>query len=63
MRRGSVAVSCNLASKTQQVATGLGAQAQLLLASESGVTMIDGEVRLPPDSVAIVGAQSDGNNV
>jgi hypothetical protein len=27
------------------------------------VTMIDGEVRLPPDSVAIVGAQSDGNNV
>jgi maltooligosyltrehalose trehalohydrolase len=63
MRRGSVAVACNLASATQHVATGLDARAQLLLASESGVTMVDGEVRLPPDSVAIIGAQSDSNNV
>jgi maltooligosyltrehalose trehalohydrolase len=63
MRRGSVAVACNLASATQHVATGLDAQAQLLLASESGVTMIDGEVRLPPDSVAIVGAQQETSYV
>jgi maltooligosyltrehalose trehalohydrolase len=63
MRRGSVAVACNLASATQHVATGLNAQAQLLLASESGVTMIDGEVWLPPDSVAIVGAQRETSYV
>ena len=63
MRRGSVAVACNLASATQHVATGLDAQAQLLLASESGLTMIDGEVRLPPDSVAIVGAQRETSYV
>jgi maltooligosyltrehalose trehalohydrolase len=63
MRRGSVAVACNLASATQHVATGLDAQAQLLLASESGVTMIDGEVWLPPDSVAIVGAQRETSYV
>lgn len=63
VRRGSFGVACNLGSATQQVAIGLGAQAQLLLASESEVTMIDGEVRLPPDSVAIVCAQRETSYV
>jgi hypothetical protein len=38
----------------------LGAHAQLVLASETEVKMIEGEVRLPPDSVAIVGATTNG---
>ena len=62
VRRGSIAVACNLAIATQNVAIGLGAHAQLVLASESGVKMIDDEVRLPPDSVAIVGATTNVAN-
>jgi maltooligosyltrehalose trehalohydrolase len=57
MRRGSVAVVCNLASSTQHVPIGLDAPTQLLLASESEVTISEGEVRLPADSVVIVGHQ------
>jgi maltooligosyltrehalose trehalohydrolase len=59
VRRGSIAVACNLAAATQHVATGFSAHAQLVLASGSEVKMIDGEVRLPPDSVAIVGATTN----
>jgi maltooligosyltrehalose trehalohydrolase len=53
VERGPVGIACNLAGETQVVPMG-DRCGSTLLASLDGVAVTDGEVRLPPDSVAIV---------
>ncbi len=51
VRRGDMAIACNLAAEPRTIA--VGRAATVLLASESGVTVSD-VINLPPESVAIV---------
>jgi maltooligosyltrehalose trehalohydrolase len=53
LRRGSLAVACNLAAERRSVALD-GAPTGVLLASEPGFVYRDGEVELAGESVAIV---------
>jgi maltooligosyltrehalose trehalohydrolase len=52
MRRGSIAIACNLAPTEQGVP--IPADGSLLLASHRGVVAGDQKVRLPSDSIAIL---------
>jgi hypothetical protein len=52
LERGPFGVYCNLANVPQGIA--LPALHQLVLASETGATLRDGRIQLPPDSVAIL---------
>ncbi len=54
-RDDSVAAVCNLAAAAQTVPGGIGGAAQILLASDNGVKLIDDRVELPAHSVAIIG--------
>ena len=55
MRRGSVAVACNLAGSRQRVPiSSSGKDTRLIMASELEVKLKGGEIELPPDAVAIV---------
>lgn len=55
LQRGPVTVACNLASRPQQLdLPGRPLQA-VLLASEPGFELMGGGIRLPPESVAMVG--------
>jgi maltooligosyltrehalose trehalohydrolase len=58
VRRGSIVVACNLSASTRLVPAGIE-DTKLVLASESGVKIIDGQAQLPPDSVAIVSAPTN----
>jgi maltooligosyltrehalose trehalohydrolase len=57
VRRGPVAVACNLSNVAQRVPVDLGHGAELLLASESNVQFTHDAVALPADSVAILSAE------
>lgn len=54
MRRGPVAVVCNLAERGQRVPVGDPGGWKVLLASEPGVQLYPDGVELPPDSVAVL---------
>jgi maltooligosyltrehalose trehalohydrolase len=54
--RGSVIVACNLADAAQRVPAAIGRDAQILLASEQDVRLVEDQVELPRDSVALIGA-------
>jgi maltooligosyltrehalose trehalohydrolase len=54
VRRGQVAIVCNLSNVAQRVPVGLGDGGKLLLASESNVQLCHDAVFLPADSVAIL---------
>ena len=56
MERGPVIVVCNLQSEPQELALG-SARYDLLLASEKGSSLSDGNINLPPNSVAILKRQ------
>ena len=53
VRRGAVAVACNLAAAAQDVPLPAGGST-VLLASEPGVAVTDAAVPLPPESVAVI---------
>jgi maltooligosyltrehalose trehalohydrolase len=53
VQRGAVTVACNLAAHPQQIGVPYP-QACLLLASEPGVEVEEGTIRLPADSVAVI---------
>jgi maltooligosyltrehalose trehalohydrolase len=55
--RGAVLIACNLASEPAALPTGAG---EILLASEDGIAIENGTVRLPADSVAILKRPSSG---
>ena len=57
VQRGVVTVACNLAAHPQQIAIPCPVP-RLLLASEPGVEAVEGRIRLPADSVAIVKVES-----
>jgi maltooligosyltrehalose trehalohydrolase len=57
LSRGAVVVAVNLGTST--VTLGMGA-ASLLMASEPGVVLAEGEVALPPDSVAVLSLRMSG---
>jgi maltooligosyltrehalose trehalohydrolase len=52
--RGSITVTINLGSRPARVALGYTDQPTLLLASDRSIAPGNGEIELPPDSVAIV---------
>jgi maltooligosyltrehalose trehalohydrolase len=54
VRRGPVAIVCNLSNVAQRVPVGLGHGGKLLLASESNVLFTHDAAALPADSVAIL---------
>jgi maltooligosyltrehalose trehalohydrolase len=54
--RGSVIVACNLGGDAQRVPAAIGRDAQILLASEQDVRLVEDQVELPRDSVALIGA-------
>ncbi len=54
MERGPVAVACNLNPLTQVVPTHLSAVGKIILTSEKRAQIFDGELVLPPDSVAVI---------
>ena len=55
MRRGPVAVACNLAGSRQCVPINSGGKnTRLLMASELEIQLMGGGIELPPDAVAIV---------
>jgi maltooligosyltrehalose trehalohydrolase len=56
MRRGPVAVGCNLGGAAQRVPGGIGRDAQILLASEKQIRLVDDCLDLPPNAVAVIGA-------
>jgi len=53
--RGSVIIACNLGGAAQRVPAAIGRNAQILLASEQDVRLVEDQVELPPDSVALIG--------
>jgi maltooligosyltrehalose trehalohydrolase len=55
VRRGPILIACNLAGELATLPTDA---AEVLLASEPGVRLTSGAVRLPPDSVAILKSPS-----
>ena len=57
MEHSPIAVACNLNSLTQVVPTRLSASGKILLSSEKRAQIFDGELVLPPDSVAIVASE------
>ena len=55
MRRGPVAVACNLGGSRQRVPIrSTGKDTRLIMASELEIKLMGGEIELPPDAVAIV---------
>ncbi len=56
MTRGTAAVACNLAGGAQRVPLAIGRNAQILVASDQEVRVLDDKVELPPESVAIFSA-------
>ncbi|MPZ76896.1 MAG: malto-oligosyltrehalose trehalohydrolase [Deltaproteobacteria bacterium] len=58
--RGPVAVACNLADSAQGVHAGIRANAQILLASDKEIRVMDDRVELPPDTVAVLGKPGSG---
>jgi maltooligosyltrehalose trehalohydrolase len=55
MRRGSVAVACNLAGAAQRVPCAIGGAAQILLTSDNNVRLVADGIELPPEAVAVIG--------
>jgi maltooligosyltrehalose trehalohydrolase len=53
VERGSVTIACNLRDQPQPVPVRQGAS-RIMLASETGVSLANAEVTLPPDSVAVI---------
>ncbi|MGZ8521563.1 MAG: DUF3459 domain-containing protein [Candidatus Binatia bacterium] len=55
MRRGPVAVACNLAASRQRVPIGSSSKdTRLIMASELEIQLSGGEIELPQDAVAVV---------
>lgn len=54
VRRGSLAVACNLAEGEARIATAPSSAAELLLGSDPGIACEPGAVSLPPRSVAVL---------
>ncbi len=54
LRRGSIAVACNLATRAQEVPVGGAAERRVLLASAEGISATGSAISLPPESVAII---------
>ncbi|MGZ9154334.1 MAG: DUF3459 domain-containing protein [Candidatus Binatia bacterium] len=55
MRRGPVAVACNLAASRQRVPIGSSSKdTRLIMASELEIQLMGGEIELPQDAVAVV---------
>jgi maltooligosyltrehalose trehalohydrolase len=52
LERGSLRIACNLGQTPVEVE--LGSSGQILLASDSSISLSDANIRLGPDSVAIV---------
>jgi maltooligosyltrehalose trehalohydrolase len=63
VKRGPVAVACNLAEREQTVPAPVSRAAGILLSSAEGIKMESAGVLLPPDSVAILAdrTRSDGS--
>ena len=59
MTRGRAAVACNLAGGAQRVPLGIGRNAQIPLASEKEVRVVDDKVELPPESVSVLSTAHD----
>ena len=59
MTRGTAAVACNLAGGVQRVPLAIGRDAQILVASDREVRVVEDKAELPPESVAIFSA-ADG---
>ena len=59
MTRGTAAVACNLAGGAQRVPLAIGRDAQILVASDREVRVVEDKAELPPESVAIFSA-ADG---
>ena len=59
MKRGTAAVACNLAGGAQRVPLAIGRDAQILVASDREVRVVEDKAELPPESVAIFSA-ADG---
>jgi maltooligosyltrehalose trehalohydrolase len=55
MKRGEMAVACNLGGAAQRVDSDLGGEPHILVASEKQVRLLDNRLELPPDSVAVIG--------
>ena len=53
LERGPITVAFNLASSMQSVPIRPGAR-QILLASDPSISLADGAVKLPPDSIAVI---------
>jgi maltooligosyltrehalose trehalohydrolase len=56
MTRDDVAIACNLAQRSQRTPVHVGANSRILLASEKEVRIMEGEVELPAESVAVLSA-------
>jgi maltooligosyltrehalose trehalohydrolase len=53
--RGPLIVACNLGGAAQRVPMAIGHNAQILFASEQDIRLVEDQVKLPPDSVALIG--------
>ncbi len=60
MVRGSVVVACNLSDRSQRVPCGSLAGKEMVLSSESGITLQDHEIVLPPHTVAVMAGHNAG---
>jgi hypothetical protein len=56
LTRGTAAVACNLAGGAQRVPLAIGRDAQILVASDREVRVVEDKADLPPESVAIFSA-------
>jgi hypothetical protein len=58
MVRGPVTLACNLAGATQRLT--FSQKASIRLASDQAARVIDHQVELPPESVAVLGTAEEG---
>jgi maltooligosyltrehalose trehalohydrolase len=56
LTRGTAAVACNFAGGAQRVPLAIGRDAQILVASDREVRVVEDKAELPPESVAIFSA-------
>jgi maltooligosyltrehalose trehalohydrolase len=54
VERGPIVVACNIGPERRRVPIGCPDVATVLLASEPGIRIVEGEVELPPDTVIIL---------
>jgi hypothetical protein len=60
VRRGGVVLACNIGAEPATLC--IQDHLQLLLASDAGISQTTSELRLPPDSVAVLAAGPDARH-